>query len=150
MSSLAFSGHGTTASGSRRLRDLGAVLAAVVATGLVWLIATTGFGLDLYQPGFGTMAPQQLTMWWAAATTGLAGLAAWGVLAIIERFSRRPARACLVVSVGLLVLSLGGPLSGDGITTGNRLALAFMHLAAGAVLIPLYFRSTRFASRWDR
>src|SRR5450755_3894068 len=145
MSTLARARYGTTASRSRRRRHVGAVLAAVVATGLVWLIATTGFGLDLYQPGFGSMAPQQLTMWWAAAITGLAGLAAWGVLAIIERFSRRPTRAWLVVSVSVLVLSLGGPLSGDGIAPGNRLALVFMHLAAGAVLIPLLFRSARRA-----
>jgi hypothetical protein len=86
----------------------------------------------------------------AAAVAGVVGLMAWGVLATIERFSQRPARAWLAVSIGLLVLSLGGPLSGDGIATGNRLALVFMHLAAGAVLISLFFRSARPTSRSDR
>jgi hypothetical protein len=44
---------------------------------------------------------------------------------------------------GALILSLGGPLSGEGIGTANKLALVSMHLAAGAVLIPFLFRSAR-------
>jgi hypothetical protein len=49
----------------------------------------------------------------------------------------------LVVSTAVLILSLGGPLSGEGIATANKLALVSMHLAAGAVLIPLLYRSAR-------
>jgi hypothetical protein len=120
-----------------------AVLAPVIATALVWLIATLGFGLDLHQPGFGGSAPQQLSIWWVAVIAGVAGLVAAGALALIERINRRPARVWLVVSTTLLILSLGLPLTGDGIGTANRLALVFMHLAAGTVLIPFLYRSAR-------
>src|SRR5882672_5417684 len=73
----------------------------------------------------------------------VAGLAATGVLALIERMNRRPARVWLVVSTTVLILSLGAPLSGEGIDTANKLALMSMHLTAGAVLIPLLYRSAR-------
>jgi hypothetical protein len=49
----------------------------------------------------------------------------------------------LVVSTTVLILSLGAPLSGEGIDTANKLALVSMHLAAGAVLIPLLYRTAR-------
>ena len=130
----------------RRLRRgdrVVAVIVGVLAAALVWLIATLGFGQHLYQPGFGGTASRELSIWSVAAVAGIAGLAGTGVLALIERISRRPARVWLVVSTTLLIFSLGGPLSGEGIDAANKLALVFMHLAAGAVLIPLLYRSAR-------
>jgi hypothetical protein len=120
-----------------------AVVVTMIATALVFLIATLGFGQQLYAPGFGGSTPQELSIWLVAATAGIAGLAATGVLALIERINRRPARVWLVVSTTVLILSLGAPLSGEGIDTANKLALASMHLTAGAVLIPLLYRSAR-------
>ena len=64
-------------------------------------------------------------------------------MALIERINRRPAPVWLVVSTAVLILSLGGPLSGEGIDIANKLALVSMHLAAGAVMIPLLYRSAR-------
>lgn len=140
----AISGSKRRATGRLRWGDrVVAVLAAAIAPVIVWLIATVGFGQHLYQPGFAGNAPQELSIWLVAAAAGLASLAGVGVLALIERFTRRPARVWLVVSTAVLILSLGGPLSGEGISTANRLALVFMHLAAAAVLIPLLYRSAR-------
>ena len=134
----------TTTPGWLRRRDrVVAVLATVIAPSLVWLVATAGFGQQVYQPGFGGTAPQELNIWLVAATAGVAAVAGAGVLALVERFSRRPAQVWFVVSTALLILSLGAPLSGEGIETANKLALAAMHLAAGAVLIPLLYRSAR-------
>jgi Family of unknown function (DUF6069) len=98
----------------------------------MWLIATVGFGQHLYQPGFGGSAPQELSIWLVAAIAGIAALAGAGVLALIERVDRRPAQVWLVISTAGLILSLGGPLSGEGIDTANKLALVSMHLRAGA------------------
>jgi Family of unknown function (DUF6069) len=120
-----------------------AVLVTVIATALVFLIATLGFGQHLYQPGFGGSAPQELSIWLVAATAGIAGLAGAGLLALIERINRRPAQVWLVVSTTALILALGAPLSGEGIGTANKLALVSMHLTAGAVLIPFLFHSAR-------
>jgi len=143
MSAFARSKRPATLSGLRRGERVVAVLATVVAAALVWLIATVGFGEQLYQPGFGGSAPQELSIWLVAAVAGIAALAAAGVLALIERINRRPAQVWFVVSTAVLILSLGGPLSGEGIGTANKLALVSMHLAAGAVLIPLLYRSAR-------
>jgi len=143
MSAFARSKRPATPSRLRRGDRVVAVLAAVIAPVLVWLIATVGFGQHLYQPGFGGSAPQELSIWLVAIVAGIAALAAVGVLALIERISRRPAQIWLVVSAALLILSLGGPLSGEGIGTDNKLALVSMHLATGAVLIPLLYRSAR-------
>jgi hypothetical protein len=143
MSAFARSKRPATLSRLRRGDRVVAVLAAVIAPALVWLIATVGFGQHLYQPGFGASAPQELSIWLVAAVAGIAALAGAGVLALIERVDRRPAQVWLVVSTALLILSLGGPLSGEGISTANKLALVSMHLAAGAVLIPLLYRSAR-------
>jgi Family of unknown function (DUF6069) len=127
----------------RRSERVVAVLVSMMATAVVFLIATTSFGQHLNQPGFGGGPPQELTIWFVAATAGVAGLAAIGVLAAIERVSRRPAQVWLVASTTLLILSLGAPLYGEGIGAANKLALVSMHLTAGAVLIPLLYRSAR-------
>jgi hypothetical protein len=142
MSALARSKRPATLSRRRGDRVV-AVIATVIAPVLVWLVATVGFGQRLYQPGFGGSAPQELSIWLVAAVAGIAALAGAGVLALIDRISRRPAQVWLLVSTAVLILSLGGPLSGEGIDTANKLALGSMHLAAGTVLIPLLYRSAR-------
>ena len=150
MSALARSKRPAALSRLRRGDRVVAVLATIIAPALVWLIATVGFGQHLYQPGFGGSAPQELSIWLVAAVAGIAALAGAGVLALIERINRRPAQVWLVVSTAVLILSLGGPLSGEGISTANKLALVSMHLAAGAVLIPLLYRSARLRQEENR
>src|SRR5262245_13712765 len=44
----------------------------------------------------------------------LAGLAAWGLLALFERSTGRPYRAWRLVAVAVFVVSLAGPLGGVG------------------------------------
>ena len=143
MSASARSKRPETLSRLRRSDRVVAVIATIIAPVLVWLLATVGFGQQLYSPGFGGTAPQELSIWLVAASAGIAALAGAGVLAVIERISRRPAQVWLVVSTAVLILSLGAPLSGEGIGTADKLALVSMHLAAGAVMIPLLYRSAR-------
>ncbi|MFJ8578369.1 DUF6069 family protein [Micromonospora sp. NPDC093277] len=64
----------------------------------------------------------------------IAGLAAWGLLALLERTVRRPARIFRIIALIVLVLSLVGPL-GSGVGTSGRLVLLGMHLTVGAALI---------------
>ncbi|ONK14750.1 DUF6069 family protein [Streptomyces sp. MP131-18] len=66
----------------------------------------------------------------------LAALVGWGLLAALERFGVRHARAVWTgVAVAVLAMSFL-PLTGDGMDGGTRAALALMHLAVAAVLIP--------------
>ena len=67
-------------------------------------------------------------------TALIAGLAAWGLLALLERTVRRPARTFRIIASIVLLLSLAGPL-GSGVGAGTKLALLGMHLTVGAALI---------------
>lgn len=66
----------------------------------------------------------------------LASLAGWGLLAALERFGVRRARATWTAVAGLVLAVSFLPLTGDGMDGSTRAALALMHLAVAAVLIP--------------
>lgn len=46
-----------------------------------------------------------------------------------------------MITLAGLVISLGGPLSGDGIRNSDRAALALLHLTVASVVIPLLHRT---------
>lgn len=71
-----------------------------------------------------------------AVAATIASLVGWAVLALLERVSGRAARVWLAGAPLVLLVSLSAPLSGHGVSGGNRLALVLMHVAAGSVLIP--------------
>lgn len=110
-----------------------AVAAATAVNLLVWVVAVPLAGVDLLvRSGTGGQRVGPLAV---AAVTLLAGVAAWGLLALLERITRRAALVWTVTAGAVLVVSLAGPL-GSGTGTTARLILSGMHLVAGAVLIP--------------
>ncbi len=124
---------------TRGVRAL-AVFGAVVAALAVWVVAVPLAGTELTVRVNGATQPvgpgAVMTM------SLLAGLAGWALLAAMERLGRRPGRSWTVIAVVVLVLSLAGPV-GDSVHTATTVALAAMHLAVGAVLIPALRRSAR-------
>ena len=115
----------------------------------VWAVARWVVGLDLRMPAFsGGQQPQELNAAVVAVASVVGGVAGWGVLAVLERFRRNADRVWVVVAPIALLVSMGTPLSGHGVSAGDRMALIGMHLAVGAVVIPLLYRSS--ASRPDR
>jgi hypothetical protein len=130
-----------TTAGTRRRARLLVVVGAVMAALVVWAVAELGFGLHLRLPANGSQASWDVNAVVVVATSGVAALAAWGLLALLERLTAHPRAAWTTIAVLALLISLGGPLSGTGITTANRVALALMHLAVAAVLIPLLPRT---------
>lgn len=127
----------------RRGARLLAVLAATVATLVVWAVADPLIGVELAVRGGG--GDQRITPVAVALATVVAGLAGWALLALLERFTNRPRPVWTAVALGVLVLSLLGPLGG-GVGTAAKVALVLMHLAAAAVLIPLLRRTAKLAS----
>ncbi|MFI7428032.1 DUF6069 family protein [Micromonospora sp. NPDC049836] len=123
--------------GRRRARLL-AVLAATVATLVVWVIAEPIAGVELAVQGGG--GEQSVTPVAVALSTVVAGLAGWALLALLERFTTRPRAVWTAVALGVLVVSLLGPLGG-GVGTAATVTLVVMHLAAAAVLVPLLRRT---------
>lgn len=116
----------------RRTRAV-AVVAAAAATFVVWTVAYPIAGVDLVvDSGSGptTVGPVAVVL-----VTVLAGLAAWGLLALLERVSRRGTTIWTWTAAAVLLLSLLGPI-GSAEGGGATVALLAMHLVTGAVLIP--------------
>jgi NO-binding membrane sensor protein with MHYT domain len=98
--------------------------------------------LDLRAPAFSSeQQPQDLSAALVAVASLVGGLAAWGLLAVLERSTTNPRRAWVAVASIALLASLGAPLSGTGVTAGDRIAMIGMHLAVAAVVIPFFYRS---------
>jgi len=118
----------------RRTRAL-TIVAAAGATFTVWTIAHPIAGVDLVVDsgsGHTTVTPIAVVL-----VTVLVGLAAWGLLALVERFNaRRAASIWSAIAGAVLVSSLLGPI-GSAVGAGATVALVAMHLVTGAVLIPL-------------
>jgi hypothetical protein len=66
----------------------------------------------------------------------------WGTILamLLARYASRPARAYARTAVALTVISLAGPLTAGATATSNKLMLAFAHLIAAAIIIPMVGR----------
>jgi hypothetical protein len=107
---------------------------AVVAAVAVWVVAGPVSGVPFkIKSGSKTQHVDAPTV---VIITLIAGLAAWGVVALLERSSASSPRILwTAIAVVVLALSLAGPF-GSGITQATKVSLACEHLAVAAVLIP--------------
>jgi hypothetical protein len=123
----------------RRRARATAVAAAVLAATAVWLLAVPLLGTELRvtQPG---RPPQQVGLPVVVATALAASVAGWGLLAVLERLTRRARTVWTIAAVVVLALSLIAPLSATT-TPAARAVLVLLHLAVGAVLVPGLRRS---------
>ena len=136
--------------GRRRRRRLLAVMAAVVSAVVGWGLIESGAGVDLRAPAFdGSAIGQDIGLGAVIFTSLIGSLAAWGVLALLERHVGRPRRIWTVVALTGLLISLAGPMSGTGIGAGDRGLLALLHLVVAAVLIPLLYRTADIVNRTE-
>ena len=127
---------------SRRRARLVAVVAAVGAALALWAVVELVFDHDLRGPVAGAATVLDVGPAQVLAGSLLAALAGWGLLALLERFTARARDLWAVIAVVFMIGSLGGPLSGTGVTTADRWALVGLHLVVGAVLIPLLYRTS--------
>lgn len=120
----------------RRAWRLASIMLAIGAALACWAIAQQVAGISLRSPTFtADQRPANVGALTVTVVSGLAGLAAWALLAVLERATRHPHMLFRVIAVAVLLLSLGGPLSGQGISTPDRTVLAILHVVVGAVLI---------------
>lgn len=127
---------GTRPGAGRRARAL-AVAATVAVTLAGWAVAGPLAGVRLaVRSGDTTRVVGPASV---AVVSLLVGLAAWGLLALLERVTGRARAIWIAVALVVLVLSLAGPLGGA--TPAATVSLLCLHLSAGAVLIPLLART---------
>ncbi len=118
-----------------------AVAAAVGVTALVWVLVGPIAGVDLaVRSGSAGTAERQVGPIEVLVTSLGISLAAWGLLAVLERRTRHGRAAWTIVALVVLALSMAGPLTG-GISTADKAGLAMLHVALAAVLVPLLPRT---------
>lgn len=115
-----------------------AVLAGTIVSLVIWTVHGPIFGGDLTVRIAGEIEPVGPVA--VIAVSLLAGLAAWALLAVMERRLAQPRKVWTATSVAVLVLSLSGPLvnATDVDTIGPLLA---MHATTGSALIIGLLRS---------
>ncbi|WP_373569344.1 DUF6069 family protein [Streptomyces sp. FXY-T5] len=106
----------------------------VPAPVLVWLVADPVLGHRLRMSDGGRTVDIGAVP--VAVVALVASLSGWGLLAALERFGVRRARAIWTGTAGAVLAVSFLPLLGDGMDGGTRISLALMHLAVAAVLIP--------------
>ena len=124
----------------RRSARLATIAVAAALSLLSWAIIDPLAGLDLTARNGDQL--QQVGP--GAVLTGVlvSGAMGWGLLAVLERFTRRPREIWTGCALIALALSFGGPLgSGDGVA--SKLALAGFHLLVAAVVVPGFRRTVR-------
>ena len=117
----------------RRNRILG-VAGATLAAVAVWAIEVPLLGIRL-QTQFGNAAPQSVGLDLVVLSSLAGSLAGWGLLAILERRFARARTIWTGIAIAVLLASFSLPVSA-GTTTTTKFALAMMHVAVAAVLIP--------------
>jgi hypothetical protein len=117
---------------TRRIRRGLAVLMATGVAVAVWFVAAVLGGVDLtVRRGAGT---DTVTLAAVVGAAVLAGLAGWALLAVLERFTRRPRRIWTVVAVTVFALSMLGPIgSAEGPLT--MFVLGTLHAGVAAALV---------------
>ncbi|MFI5837691.1 DUF6069 family protein [Micromonospora sp. NPDC051300] len=128
----------TTVRPAHRRDRLLTVLAATAATLSGWAVAVPLAGVELTARSGG--GEQRVTPVAVAASTLLAGVAGWALLAVLERLTGRARTVWTAVAAVVLLLSLLGPLTG-GVGRPATVTLVVLHLLAGAVLVPGLRRS---------
>lgn len=120
--------------GARRSARAATVGLVVTAAVIVWGLARL-LGIDVMSPQMGDNAPATISVGHVLAAGVVSSLAGWALLAGLERLL--PARAWTIWAVAagvVFVLSLGAPLTGEGIATANRVVLVLLHVVVAAVL----------------
>lgn len=130
-------GAATTAPTRRRFA---ATAWAVVAAAAAWVAIEPIGGADLRAPAQGGSPGFDIGLPAVVLTSAAASLLAWGLLAALERWTRRP-QAWTWLALGGFLVSLAGPMSGGGIPDAHRWLLALLHIVVAVVLIP-QLRST--------
>lgn len=107
------------------------VLGTMATTVAVWALAVQATGQDLVvRQGGTTTTVDQLPV---VLVSLAAGLAAWGLLAGLERVTRHARTVWLVIAVVVLLGSLAGP---SAATTGTAVGVLLgLHLLVGTLLV---------------
>jgi hypothetical protein len=126
---------------ARRVTRAGAAGLAASAAALVWVVVDPLLGVDLSvtRSGATTVVGPGVVVGMALG----AALLGWAFLAVLERFTSRAGRVWTITALAVLLLSFAMPFNSGEADTSAKWSLLVMHVAVGAVLIPILSRSSR-------
>jgi hypothetical protein len=119
----------------RKTRSRGRVVTialAATAAGVAWLLG------KLARVDYITETPigaRQITLSLTVASTVVAGVAGWAIIALLERYSASPQRIWIRLTLVVLVLSIV-PIFWTSANLSTQLMLTALHCVAAAILIP--------------
>jgi hypothetical protein len=114
-----------------------AIVAAVIAALTVYLITTWVGQVDLTVNN-GEMTIRAVDV---VLATLVAGLFAWGLLALLERRTARAWTIFRAIAIAVLIVSMLGPLGADEAL--GKTALSLMHVFAAVIIIKGFSRTAR-------
>jgi peptidoglycan/LPS O-acetylase OafA/YrhL len=109
-----------------------AIAVAATATGLAWLFGRFAHVDYIADTPMGT---RQITLPLIVVATVVAGIAGWGLIALLERYTRSSGRIWIALTIVVLVLSIL-PVFRTTANPATQYTLAALHCVAAAVLIP--------------
>jgi hypothetical protein len=118
------------------LRRTAVVVGGAAAALAAWVIESPVLGTDLTVRPNSKVGPAAVV-----AVALIVGLAGWGLLALLERTTRKARVIWTVIASVVLAVSLLGPLG--GISAGAKVALLVLHLTVGLGLILALPRAKR-------
>ena len=125
----------------RRTRAL-AVAAAVVSALAVWVVTELLFGIDLHEPPRDGQAQRDIGAINTMLAAVVASLGGWGLLAFLERWTRR-ARIIWTAAAGAVFVVSLLPLVAPGLAAAQRSVLVLMHVVVAGVVIGMLRRTAR-------
>ncbi|WP_020575136.1 DUF6069 family protein [Actinopolymorpha alba] len=123
--------------GTRRRNRALAVVGAVVAAVLVWVVGEPLLGNDMIIKADG-QEPQDLGASAIIMFSLFFSLLGWALLALLERVTPRARLIWTVVALMFLAMSFFFPLFTIEASGGTKVVLALAHVAVAAVLIPVF------------
>lgn len=128
----------------RRLAVRAATVGVAVTLAVVlWALATQLLGVAVRTPEMGGRPSDVIPVSHVVSASGLAALAAWALLAVLERVTSAARRLWSATALVVLLVSLGAPLTGPGLSVGNRTLLVLLHLAVAVVVVPGFWATAR-------
>lgn len=127
----------------RRVRTLTVVAGAGIALA-VWAAVHVAGQVDLSVKLSADAPTEVVGAFGVVVAALLAGLVAWGLLALLEHVTAQARTIWRFLATAGLLVSLAAPL-GAGTTNTAKISLAGLHIAVGAVLIPGLARTSRRA-----
>lgn len=121
-----------------------AVVGAVAANLAVWALARL-LGADMLIDQTNERPAQTVDPVTISLFTFVACLAGWAGMAVLERLIPRRAALVWAVLAALVLLVSFAPVVAVEATDATKVALALLHVAAAAVLVPVFLRTARGA-----